>query len=58
MSLFGREEKYIYFFLLKKILISFQGDRTKNVGIVDSEYIVHYGLPTLGGSASEKVRHS
>ncbi|MED6196576.1 hypothetical protein PIB30_048729 [Stylosanthes scabra] len=26
-----------------------QGDRTQNVGIVDAEYIVHYGLPTLGG---------
>lgn len=26
----------------------FQGDRTKNVGVVDSEYIVHLGLPTLG----------
>ncbi|KAA8533424.1 hypothetical protein F0562_031142 [Nyssa sinensis] len=25
-----------------------QGDRTKNIGVVDSEYIVHYGLPTLG----------
>lgn len=25
-----------------------QGDRTKNVGVVDSEYIVHLGLPTLG----------
>ncbi|KAF9669703.1 hypothetical protein SADUNF_Sadunf14G0134800 [Salix dunnii] len=35
-----------------------QGDRTKNVGIVDSEYIVHYGLPTLGGSASEKAQSS
>ncbi|CAN1346073.1 hypothetical protein LINPERPRIM_LOCUS40624 [Linum perenne] len=33
-----------------------QGDRTKNIGIVDSEYIVHEGLPTLGGSASDKVR--
>lgn len=22
----------------------------KNVGIVDSEYIVHLGLPTLGGN--------
>ncbi|KAM7262878.1 hypothetical protein ACFE04_000561 [Oxalis oulophora] len=31
-----------------------QGDRTKNIGIVDSEYIVHYGLPTLGGSAANK----
>ncbi|XP_015961947.1 uncharacterized protein LOC107485929 isoform X1 [Arachis duranensis] len=26
-----------------------QGDRTQNVGVVDAEYIVHYGLPTLGG---------
>ncbi|KAJ7978256.1 Lysine ketoglutarate reductase trans-splicing-like protein, putative (DUF707) [Quillaja saponaria] len=26
-----------------------QGDRTKNVGVVDAEYIVHYGKPTLGG---------
>ncbi|CAL9782407.1 unnamed protein product [Musa acuminata subsp. burmannicoides] len=25
-----------------------QGDRSKNVGVVDSEYIVHKGLPTLG----------
>ncbi|XP_010682054.2 uncharacterized protein LOC104896958 isoform X2 [Beta vulgaris subsp. vulgaris] len=25
-----------------------QGDRVKNVGVVDSEYIVHLGLPTLG----------
>ncbi|XP_031248352.1 uncharacterized protein LOC116106143 [Pistacia vera] len=28
-----------------------QGDPTKNIGIVDSEYVVHYGLPTLGGPA-------
>ncbi|XP_021809393.1 uncharacterized protein LOC110752932 isoform X2 [Prunus avium] len=27
-----------------------QGDRTKNVGVVDAEYIIHYGRPTLGGS--------
>ncbi|KAH9750533.1 pentatricopeptide repeat-containing protein [Citrus sinensis] len=27
-----------------------QGDRTKNVGVVDSEYIVHLGLPTLGNN--------
>ncbi|ONH92657.1 hypothetical protein PRUPE_8G187400 [Prunus persica] len=32
-----------------------QGDRTKNIGIVDSEYIVHYGLPTLGGLAPNKT---
>ncbi|XP_031383144.1 uncharacterized protein LOC116197214 isoform X2 [Punica granatum] len=25
-----------------------QGDRTRKVGVVDSEYIVHLGLPTLG----------
>lgn len=35
-----------------------QGDRTRSIGIVDSEYIVHYGLPTLGGSASEKAQSS
>ncbi|XP_015579732.1 uncharacterized protein LOC8259717 isoform X2 [Ricinus communis] len=33
-----------------------QGDPTKNVGIVDSEYIIHYGLPTLGGSATDKAQ--
>ncbi|CAL9197702.1 unnamed protein product, partial [Musa hybrid cultivar] len=27
-----------------------QGDRTEKVGVVDSEYIVHKGLPTLGGT--------
>ncbi|KAL1807979.1 hypothetical protein ACET3Z_024969 [Daucus carota] len=27
-----------------------QGDRTKNVGVVDAEYIVHHGIPTLGVS--------
>ncbi|KAL6211036.1 hypothetical protein ACLB2K_016264 [Fragaria x ananassa] len=32
-----------------------QGDRTKNIGIVDSEYVVHYGLATLGGSAANKT---
>lgn len=26
-----------------------QGDRSKNVGVMDYEYIVHYGQPTLGG---------
>ncbi|KAK9141373.1 hypothetical protein Scep_011054 [Stephania cephalantha] len=31
-----------------------QGDRTKNVGVVDAEYIVHLGLPTLG-SLDEKA---
>ncbi|KAJ7967953.1 Lysine ketoglutarate reductase trans-splicing-like protein, putative (DUF707) [Quillaja saponaria] len=27
-----------------------RGDRMKNVGVIDSEYIVHLGLPTLGAS--------
>lgn len=31
-----------------------QGDRTKNIGIVDAEYIVHYGHPTLGGVVKNK----
>ncbi|KAL7211904.1 hypothetical protein ACSBR2_014710 [Camellia fascicularis] len=28
-----------------------QGDRSKNVGVVDSEYIVHKGIRTLGGAS-------
>ncbi|XP_024174263.1 uncharacterized protein LOC112180010 isoform X1 [Rosa chinensis] len=31
-----------------------QGDRMKNVGVVDSEYIVHLGLPTLGVADDNK----
>ena len=27
----------------------------RNVGVVDSEYIVHLGLPTLGGSNGNEV---
>ncbi|CAA6667897.1 unnamed protein product [Spirodela intermedia] len=26
-----------------------QGDRTRKIGVVDAEYVVHKGLPTLGG---------
>ncbi|KAL8087661.1 hypothetical protein AgCh_037709 [Apium graveolens] len=33
-----------------------QGNKTQNIGVVDSEYVVHQGLPTLGGSADNKVR--
>ncbi|CAM0884363.1 unnamed protein product [Alopecurus aequalis] len=29
-----------------------QGDRSKNVGIVDSEYVLHRGIPTLGDAAA------
>ncbi|CAK9165377.1 unnamed protein product [Ilex paraguariensis] len=34
-----------------------QGDRIKNVGVVDAEYIVHMGLPTLGFSDGNKLSH-
>ncbi|CAH8388930.1 unnamed protein product [Eruca vesicaria subsp. sativa] len=35
-----------------------QGDKTKNVGIVDSEYIFHQGIQTLGesGHSEKKIR--
>ncbi|KAL7113684.1 hypothetical protein ACP275_04G075600 [Erythranthe tilingii] len=32
-----------------------QGNRTTNIGIVDSEYLIHLGLPTLGGSSGTKI---
>lgn len=32
-----------------------QGNRTENIGVVDTEYLIHYGLPTLGGSAANKA---
>lgn len=31
-----------------------QGDHTKNVGVIDSEYIVHQGLQSLGGPSANK----
>ncbi|KAJ4703407.1 Lysine ketoglutarate reductase trans-splicing-like protein (DUF707) [Melia azedarach] len=31
-----------------------QGDRTKNVGVIDSEYVVHQGIQTLGGQPPTK----
>ncbi|KAJ0791576.1 hypothetical protein HanOQP8_Chr01g0007141 [Helianthus annuus] len=34
-----------------------QGDRSKKVGVVDSEFIVHQGIQTLGG-ASVKKKHT
>ncbi|OEL27107.1 hypothetical protein BAE44_0011873, partial [Dichanthelium oligosanthes] len=30
-----------------------QGDRTKHIGVVDSEFIVHRGVQTLGGSITK-----
>ncbi|KAA0065500.1 GTPase Der [Cucumis melo var. makuwa] len=35
-----------------------QGDRTKKVGVVDAEYIVHLGLPTLGASHDNALSFS
>ncbi|XP_054791186.1 uncharacterized protein LOC129296622 isoform X2 [Prosopis cineraria] len=35
-----------------------QGDHTRNIGIVDAEYIVHFGLPTLGGSKNNQGSHT
>ncbi|KAI3473433.1 hypothetical protein Pfo_031242 [Paulownia fortunei] len=32
-----------------------QGNRTTSIGIVDSEYVIHLGLLTLGGSAGSKT---
>ncbi|KAJ4773738.1 lysine ketoglutarate reductase trans-splicing-like protein (DUF707) [Rhynchospora pubera] len=31
-----------------------QGDRTKKVGVIDKEYVVHQGIPTLGGPSPNK----
>ncbi|XP_039128520.1 uncharacterized protein LOC120264758 isoform X1 [Dioscorea cayenensis subsp. rotundata] len=30
-----------------------QGDRTEKVGVIDSEYIVHKGIPSLGGASTK-----
>ncbi|XP_075478472.1 uncharacterized protein LOC142519364 isoform X1 [Primulina tabacum] len=30
-----------------------QGDRTVKVGVVDEEYIIHFGFPSLGGLSNE-----
>ncbi|XP_076882326.1 uncharacterized protein LOC143530764 [Bidens hawaiensis] len=35
-----------------------QGDRTKKVGIVDSEYVVHQGIQSLGGPSAKKTRNN
>ncbi|GFP84629.1 kelch domain-containing protein 4 [Phtheirospermum japonicum] len=32
-----------------------QGDRTKNVGVVDSKYVVHQSIQTLGGPSAKRV---
>ena len=38
-------------------LCIFKGDRSKKVGVVDSEFIVHQGIQTLGGASAKKVMH-
>ncbi|KAJ6925765.1 hypothetical protein NC651_010252 [Populus alba x Populus x berolinensis] len=35
-----------------------QGDRTKKVGVIDSEYIVHKGIQTLGGRKTPRRKAS
>uniref|UniRef100_A0A5B6Z8F8 Uncharacterized protein n=1 Tax=Davidia involucrata TaxID=16924 RepID=A0A5B6Z8F8_DAVIN len=35
-----------------------QGDRTKKVGVIDSEYVVHQGIQTLGGLSPRKASNS
>ncbi|CAH9072996.1 unnamed protein product [Cuscuta epithymum] len=32
-----------------------QGDRTSKIGVVDAEYVVHYGLPTLGEPGNKEI---
>jgi hypothetical protein len=36
--------------IISEIKCHFQGDRTKKVGVVDRQYVVHKGIQTLGGS--------
>uniref|UniRef100_A0A0D6R0X9 Lysine ketoglutarate reductase trans-splicing-like protein n=1 Tax=Araucaria cunninghamii TaxID=56994 RepID=A0A0D6R0X9_ARACU len=31
-----------------------KGDRTKNIGVIDSEYVFHQGIQTLGGPSANK----
>ncbi|XP_066313184.1 uncharacterized protein [Miscanthus floridulus] len=35
-----------------------QGDRSRNVGVVDSEYVLHRGIPTLGDGGKATVSAS
>ncbi|XP_054802998.1 uncharacterized protein LOC129306415 isoform X2 [Prosopis cineraria] len=35
-----------------------QGDRTKNVGVVDSVFVVHKGIQTLGGDGHDSTKES
>ncbi|PRQ44349.1 hypothetical protein RchiOBHm_Chr3g0478281 [Rosa chinensis] len=33
-----------------------QGNRMKKIGVVDAEYIIHYGRPTLGGPDENEAK--
>ena len=35
-----------------------QGDRRRNVGVVDSQYVLHRGIPTLGDGGKPQVSAS
>ncbi|GAB2277192.1 hypothetical protein Dimus_011900 [Dionaea muscipula] len=35
-----------------------QGDRTQKIGVVDAEYVIHHGLPTLGEPKDKKISTS
>ncbi|KAF6171998.1 hypothetical protein GIB67_029416 [Kingdonia uniflora] len=65
VSIFSREAWRCTWYMLQNDLIHgwgadmqlgycAQGEQTQNVGVVDSEYIVHQGLPTLG-AVNEKT---
>lgn len=48
-------QKYIVLQLIVAKCCIIQGDRSKKVGIVDSEYVVHQGIQSLGGPSAKKV---
>ncbi|KAL6991001.1 hypothetical protein U1Q18_009122 [Sarracenia purpurea var. burkii] len=52
----SERELISYSFRFKPGLLAFiEGDRSKNVGVVDSEYVVHQGIQTLGGVSARKA---
>lgn len=53
---------FLYLFIISSYyrfwwiyLLFIQGDRSKKVGIVDREYVVHQGIQSLGGPSAKKV---
>lgn len=41
--------------LIHSVLLFHQGDRSEKVGVIDSEYVLHKGIPSLGGPRINKV---